>query len=102
MTTHAKSPLGAPRASGASGGESLLKDYGLGIGAITLGVIAVVVGLFLSYLIGGLLGLVTWAAAGGARSVAQSNNRKGYALAIVAAVLGAIAILMLFVGNWLT
>ena len=71
---------------------SFFRDYGLALGALALGLVAVVVSLFFSYVIGGLLGLVTWMAAGGARSVAKSTDGKGYAIAIVAAVLGAIAV----------
>lgn len=82
--------------------HTVWKDYGLAIGALALGVIAVLIALFVSYLIGGLLGLVTWAVAAGARSVAKGADGKAYAIAIVAAVLGAVAVLMLFVGNFLT
>lgn len=91
MTTHTEIPHG-----------SFLKDNALPLAALTLGIVAILVGLFLSFVIGGLLGLVTWAVAAGARSTAKTTGGPGYAIAIVAAVLGAIAIAMLLLGGILT
>jgi hypothetical protein len=67
--------------------------------AVILGIAAVVVGLFWSYLLGGLMGIVTWAVAGGARGVARSRNGQGRVLAVTGAVLGVAAVVLMIIGS---
>ncbi len=76
---------------------------GLNVAAIVsvvLGIAAVLVGLFWSYLIGGLMGIVTWAVAGGARAAARSRNGQGQAFAITGAALGVVAVIVMIIGNF--